>query len=246
MPPVIVWDPFMSKYMVKTGIFAGMFIFAACACLAAYVKPTDEQVAKVAKNPAGMSDLLKEATAVQATEVLIKAIQEIKKQELSPEKQNAQIAVISAYVFKNWSADMLMIARMMAQSLPVELLTPVVATAAAVAGNQAPMVTSAFLETCQANDVQAIKNAGAHPETVIPEGIVISVGLPVAHSVPAVGREPTSLPVAPPLIVEGGRVEPVQPKPTPSPPDRAPEPIPVAVVTNPPPPPPIPSGYGGQ
>ena len=197
-----------------------------------------------AKNPAMFAELIAGVEMVEGVNTFVEIMGMLEVQELKADVKNVRVAIMTAYMFKKWSAKSQKLADGIAQAVAPELLPPIVAAAAVVMGNQAPIVTEAFVARAPEAFTQTIRNSGAHPETVLPSGLLVSIGLPVAHSVPATGREPTALPVAPPLReVSGDDSTPPPPSPSGEP---SPEPDPPPPPDDPPPPPPVPPTYGGQ
>lgn len=200
----------------------------------------EAMIKEAVEKPAVFAELISDATIEEAVNYFEEILGRIEAMKLDPEEKTTRIAVMTAYMFKKWSSDAKQLAAKLAESVTPELLSPIVAAAAVVMGNQAPLVTDAFVSGVPESYAQTLRNCGAHPETVLPQGLLVSIGLPVPHSVPATGREPTALPVAPPLRIEGvGTETGVQP-PAAAPPSAPP------AVPPPPPPPPVPPVYKGQ
>ena len=235
---------------MKTNIIAALL----CACLSGGVclaqadnqkpgpkadAPKKATIQGAAENPAEFGQLIADVTMEEGVNIFVEVLANIEAAKPKAEIKITRIAVMTAYMFKKWSSGSVDLADRLAQAVAPELLPPIVAAAAVVMGNQAPIVTMAFVDRAPEAYAQQIRNSGAHPETVLPQGLLVSIGLPVPHSVPATGTEPTALPVAPPIKFEGGVEPPALPVAPPvvsSP--KEPEP--------PPPPPPVPPTYGGQ
>lgn len=196
----------------------------------------DKMIAQAVEQPIYFAGLISDAKLEEGVNYFVEIIGQLDAAKLEPEVKTTRIAIMTAYMFKKWSARSVDLADMIAQSVSPELLSPVVAAAAVVMGNQAPIVTAAFVGRVPEAYAQTLRNSGAHPEAVLPQGMLVSIGLPVAYSVPATGREPTALPLAPPLTTPAG-----EGSPSPPPPPDAPPPPPDA-----PPPPPVPPTYSGQ
>lgn len=179
-----------------------------------------------ASNPAMFAELIAGVKMDEGVNIFVEVLGILEAQKPEVEVKNVRIAVMTAYMFKKWAASSRDLADAIAQAVDPELLPPIVAAAAVVMGNQAPIVTEAFVARAPEAFTQILRNSGAHPETVLPQGLMVSIGLPVAHSVPATGREPTALPVAPPLKEMGTGVKPAAPVPPRPPPKPTPPPVP--------------------
>lgn len=205
---------------------------------AAEKKDKAVMITEAVQNPAVFGELIREMEMTEAVNSFVEILGGLETEGLKAEVKSGRTAVMTAYMFKKWSSQAKALADKLVQSVPPELLPPIVAAAAVVMGNQAPIVTSAFVDRAPEAYAQTIRNAGAHPETVLPQGLLISIGLPVANTVPVTGRAPTALPLAPPLKVEGageaGVDVPVR------------EPGGSAPPVEPPVPPPVPPTYSGQ
>ena len=222
------------SFMLACGICAG-------ADEAAAEKPaqrdTEAMLKEAVEKPAVFAELISDAKIEECVNYFVQIVGGLEALKLDNEDKTTRIAVMTAYMFKRWSTDAKQLAEKLAESVTPELLAPVVAAAAVVMGNQAPLITDAFVSHVPESYAQTLRNCGAHPETVLPQGLLVSIGLPVPHSVPATGREPTALPVAPPLRIEGGQTD-GEPPPAVTPPRTPP--------AEPPPPPPVPPVYKGQ
>jgi hypothetical protein len=198
--------------------------------------PKKATIQGAAENPAEFGQLIADVKMEEGVNIFVEVLANIEAAKPKAKIKITRIAVMTAYMFKKWSSGSADLADRLAQTVAPELLPPIVAAAAVVMGNQAPIVTIAFVDRAPEAYSQQIRNAGAHPETVLPPGLIVSIGLAVSHSVPATGKEPTALPLAPPIKVVGEE-PPAAPPATPSP--KEPDPPP-------PPPPPVPPPYGGQ
>lgn len=196
-------------------------------------------VVEAVGNPAVFGELIAEMEMSEAVNSFVEILAGLEASSPQAEIKAGRTALMTAYMFKKWSSEARDLADKLVQAVPPELLSPIVAAAAVVMGNQAPIVTSSFVDRAPEAYTQAIRNAGAHPETVLPQGLLISIGLPVANSVPATGRAPTALPLAPPLTVDVSGAGPDAPVQEPEGPV-APPPV------VPPEPPPVPPTYSGQ
>jgi hypothetical protein len=218
------------KTTVAILVLAGFFAFSAAG---AFVEPTKVQIQAAVDNPAEIAQLLNGATAENAANVLWKVIAAITGQQLSDEQQKTRIALAVSVVFKAMPDQALELARLLAGLLPIDVLPTVVAAAAVVMGNQASTVTEAFISSVSRENTQIVRNAGSHPETILPSSVILALGVPVSHSGTILGRQPTAMPVAPPLIEHGTVSTPAavtpSPKPSPAP---APRPPPPPVATN--------------
>jgi hypothetical protein len=204
--------------------------------------PKKATIQGAAENPAEFGQLIADVKMEEGVNIFVEVLANIEAAKPKAEIKITRIAVMTAYMFKKWSSGSADLADRLAQTVAPELLPPIVAAAAVVMGNQAPIVTSAFVDRAPEAYAQQIRNAGAHPETVLPQGLLVSIGLPVPHSVPATGKEPTSLPLAPAIKPIGEVEPPTAPPEVPSPNEPDPPPPPPL----PPPPPPVPPPYGGQ
>lgn len=209
----------------------------AASAASAAVAPKKGTVQDAVENPAVFGQLISDVKMEEGVNTFVEILANLEVTELKQEIKTTRTAVMTAYMFKQWSSQATVLADRLAQSVAPELLPPIVAAAAVVMGNQASIVTAAFVDRVPEAYSQQLRNSGAHPETVLPQGLIVSIGLPVSHSVPATGKEPTALPLAPPIKPVGEDTPAPAPPSAPTPPP-SPEP--------PPPPPPVPPPYGGQ
>lgn len=199
-------------------------------------------IREAVQDPAVFAELIAGMEMSEAVNSFVEVLAGLEAEGLKVEIKAGRTALMTAHMFKKWSSQASVLADKLVQSVPPELLQPIVAAAAVVMGNQSQIVTKAFVNRAPEAYAQAIRNAGAHPETVLPQGLLVSIGLPVANTVPVTGRAPTALPLAPPLNVEGAGVAEV-PVPDPVGPSTPP---PVVPPEPPPVPPPVPPTYSGQ
>jgi hypothetical protein len=196
------------KIIAIAAVITGLLTFNSAA---AYVEPTPEQVKAVVENPGGITKLIDGATPEDAVHVLLEVVQGIIKESLPDEETKTRIAFAAAALFRAMPDQAVELAQLIARKLPIEVLPTIVAAAAVVMGNQAPVVTEAFVSALPAENAQMIRNAGSHPETVLPPSVVLTLGVPVSHAATAIGRQPTAMPVAPPLSQEGASTPRPQP-----------------------------------
>jgi cytochrome c556 len=222
------------KIIAIAAVIAGLLAFNSAA---AYVEPTPEQIKDVVQNPGRITQLINGATPEDAVHVLLEVVQGVIRQSLPDEETKTRIAFAAAALFRAMPDQAVELAKLIARKLPIDVLPTIVAAAAVVMGNQAPAVTEAFVSGLPREDAQMIRNAGSHPETVLPPSVVLALGVPVSHAATAMGRQPTAMPVAPPLTGAPGGATPQPPQPAPVPPIPPPPPQP--------PPPPVATNYAG-
>lgn len=219
-------------------LVAGTLAIMAINAEAAFMEPSSEQIEAVVDNPAQIAQLLNGATPEDAVRVLIEVVQSIVAKSLPDEEQKARIARTTATLFRTMPDKAIELAELIAQLLPIEILPTIVAATAVVMGNQATTVTEAYVSKVARENTQIVRNAGTHPETVLSPALVLALGVPVSHAAIAAGRQPTAMPLAPPLTeIEGARVPKssapaVTPWTGPSPPSPAPPPPPPPIATN--------------
>ena len=189
------------KIIAIAAVIAGLLAFNSAA---AYVEPTPEQIKDVVQNPGRITQLINGATPEDAVHVLLEVVQGVIRQSLPDEETKTRIAFAAAALFRAMPDQAVELSKLIARKLPIDVLPTIVAAAAVVMGNQAPAVTEAFVSGLPREDAQMIRNAGSHPETVLPPSVVLALGVPVSHAATAMGRQPTAMPVAPPLIEKAG------------------------------------------
>jgi hypothetical protein len=229
------------KIIAIASVISGLVAFNSWA---AFLEPTPEQIGAVVDNPGGITQLLNGATPEDAVHVLAEVVQGVTALSLSDDETKTRIAMAAAALFRVLPDQAVQIAQLIAQQLPVEVLPTIVATAAVVMGNQASVVTEAFVSKLPAGDAQMIRNAGSHPETILPPSMVLALGVPISHAATALGREPTAMPVAPPVT------QPPSGSSTPQPQPAQPSPAAAAAAAQPPSPPlppplPVATNYAG-
>jgi hypothetical protein len=214
-----------------------LFGLLALNAAASFVEPTPQQIDAVVENPGDIVQLLNGATPEDAVHVLGEVVQGIINRALPDEETKTRIAFAVAALFRAMPDQAVQLARLIAEKLPIEVLPTIVSAAAVVMGNQAPVVIEAFVSKVSRENAQIIRNAGFHPETVLPPSVVLALGVPVSHAATATGRQPTAMPVAPPLTEIKGGQPPATPSASPAPSAPAPRP--------PPPRPPEATNYPG-
>ncbi len=221
--------------MVLACVLLGMFDLEAGA---AFMEPTPDQIVAAVKNPSEIARLLNGATPENAVGVLLAAIDGVVQLKLPEVQQKTRIAQLVAIVFETMPDRAVDLAQLLAQKASMDVLPTIVAAAAIVMGNQAAVVTDAFVTNVARENAQLLRNAGTHPETVLPVGVVLTLGVAVSHTTTAVGSQPTAMPLAPPLTEHAGHsvtASAPSPVPTPMPPQ-----------PSPPPRPPVATNYAGQ
>jgi hypothetical protein len=189
----------------------------------AFVSPTAEQIQAVAENPLQLTLVLADATSAQAVDVFVKVLDQIKKLKLSREQKEARVAVLTGTLFRALPKNAGQLAGLLAKAVgSLDMLPKMAAAAAVVVGvDRASGVTESFAMLLPPAVAAAVRQAGEYPASVLPPDTIMALGSQVAGpppGAPIVGREPTAVPVAPPLRPEqegggGGGVPPPAPAP---------------------------------
>jgi hypothetical protein len=117
----------MKKLFVVTAL-----LLAPVLVLAAFKAPTDKQIQGAAEKPAAIKALLKDATRVQAADVLLRAVRAVEKMDLKPEEKKARVAELFAEVQQAMGKDSLLVLGDVARRINPELLPTVAAPGAGV------------------------------------------------------------------------------------------------------------------
>lgn len=207
-------------------------------------QPTAVELKAATEDPSRVATILKGASLDQAVKVTIEILNNIEKSKATADQKTLRVATTTATLLKSYSGDAVVIAERLAVDVSPNILLIVVATAVSVTGSQAPQVMKAFLDRTPESSAQAIRNAAAHPETVLPEGLIVSIGAPVSHAVVAAASKSTALSIAPPSVpAAGGDPGPEVPVSTSS---AVEQPVQKAPAAEPPAPPVVPPPYLGQ
>ena len=184
-----------------------------CRAGSVFVPPAPAQIQIVATNPAHIAVLIKGASTTQAVDVLVQSVEAVVKLKLPEKEQTKRIAIMTAIVFRAFPAEAPDLARLLTTRVPLDILLVMAATASVVMGEDATVVLDAFCENLGESEAQAIRNTWAHPATVLPSDLILSLGLFVPHAGAATGGGAAIIPLAPPIGVQP--TPPVQTPPAP-------------------------------
>ena len=176
----------------------GLFALTLAAS-AAFKPPTPQQIQALVTNQVYIAELIKGATATQAVEVLVKAVEAVSNAGLADDQKTIRVAILTAIVFRSFAPQAVMMAEMLVPLVSVNVLPVMAAATAVVMGSGASPVTEAFASQLDSGDAALVRSAGVHPETILPADLILTLGVQVSHATPPGGREPTALPLAPPI-----------------------------------------------
>lgn len=173
----------------------------------AFVPPTPEQIQGLAENPLQLAVVLVGATPEQAVAVFLAVFDAIQKMKISKDQKEARIALLAGTLFRSLSNKAVELAALLAQSASLQEMLPKIAAAVSVVTQgKAIGVAESFARDLAPVLAAEVRQAYTYPQAFLAPDVILALGNqpPPPSSPPVVGREPTALPLAPPLKPEGG------------------------------------------